>query len=231
MTTNHALLSAATVVALLCAGPVAAQSAHESWSFEIGAATDNRSKEVSKSDGDPYAFGEAVWSNEAGFYAGPAFETIKASNGSRLELSVVGGWESEVVGYEVDLKAVHKWQVEADIPSDDDAWEFTADVSRAVGPAKARLRVQHSPDGTGSTRAWTWVSGRVSWDFTSRLSGRAEIGRREQDGGVDYTGWGVGLAYAATRKLDLELHWHDNDADAVGRQYESALVAGFAYAF
>ena len=225
------LLSAAVCLVLSPDVASAAQATSSPWAFEVGAATDNRSKDVSKSAGDPYAWGAATWSSDAGFYAGPAFETIRASNGSRVELAVFGGWASEVMGYEVDLNAEHKWQVDADVPSDDAAWEFTADISRAVGPAEARLRLQHSPDGTGSTRAWTWVSGQVGWEISPRLSASAEVGRREQNGGVDYTGWNLGVTWAAAQGIDFDLRWHDNDADATGDQYDGALVAGVSYAF
>lgn len=219
------------LAAFLFAAPALAQSDRSPWSFEVGAATDNRSKDVSKSDGDPYVWGSATWASDTGFYAGPAFETIHASNGSRLEVSVFGGWASEVMGYEVDLNAEHKWQVNPDLPSDDDAWEFTADISRAIGPADMRLRLQHSPDGTGSTRAWTWVSGQLSWELSNRLSASAELGRREQSNGIDYTGWNVGLTWAAAQGIDLDLRWHDNSADLPGDQYASSVVAGVAFAF
>lgn len=214
-----------TVVAF----PALAQSGD--WSFGLGAATDNRSKDASKSDGDPYAWGLAEWESSDGFfYAGPGFETIKSS-GSRLELEVGGGIRPQIAGFDVDLNATHKWRVDADPGSDDDAWEFTANVRRSIGPAKARLQLQHSPDGTGSTRAWTWVEGQIGWDFTDKLSGSAAVGRREQDGAPDYIGWNIGGTYALTRTLELELRYHDTDANAPGDQYASALVAGLSVYF
>ena len=52
------LTTAATAATALlaCAVPAAAQDAAPagSWSFAFGAATDNRSKDASKSDGDAY---------------------------------------------------------------------------------------------------------------------------------------------------------------------------------
>jgi uncharacterized protein (TIGR02001 family) len=222
-------LSLALAVSLT-AVPALAQSGGD-WSFGLGAATDNRSKNASKSDGDPYVWGLAEWESADGlFYAGPGFETIKSS-GSDLELELGGGIRPQIAGFDVDLNAAHKWRVDADPGSDDDAWEFTANVSRSIGPAKARLQLQHSPDGTGSTRAWTWVEGQIGWDFTDKLSGSAAVGRREQDGAPDYTGWNIGATYALTRTLELEVRYHDTDADAPGEQYASALVAGISVYF
>ena len=93
------------------------------------------------------------------------------------------------------------------------------------------MRLQHSPDGTGSTDAWTWYEARVSWDFTDKLSGSTAIGRREQDNSIDYTGWNVGGSYALTPKTELELRWYDTDADVPGEQYKGALVAGINFSF
>lgn len=204
----------------------------DAWTFDLGAGTDNRSKDASKSDGQAFVWGQAEWSDRDGrFYAGPAFETIRSSNGSRLELQVAAGFRPQVAGFDLDLNAAHKWQVDARPGTDADAWEFTADIERAIGPASARLRLQHSPDGTGSTRAWTWVAGRVGWEMSPRLKATAELGRREQNAAPDYTGWNVGLSFAATRALDLDLRWHDTNADVPGEQYAGALVAGVSLAF
>src|SRR5215217_1196480 len=76
----------ALVAFALLPGVARAQDA-ASWSFSFGAATENRSKDASKSDGEPFVWGEAQWESASGFfYAGPSFETIKASTGSDLEV-------------------------------------------------------------------------------------------------------------------------------------------------
>lgn len=225
-----ATLAAAALA--LFAGSAHAQDAAGDWSFGLGAATDNRSKDASKSDGEPFVWGEARWSDSSGFfYAGPAFETIKSSTGSDLEVSLTAGIRPEIAGFDLDISAEHKWHVDANPGADDNAWEFTADIKRSIGPASARVRLQHSPDSTGSTEAWTWVALRGGWEFTNRLSGTAEIGRREQDNSIDYTGWNVGLSYALTDAIEADLRWHATDADVPGEQYKDGLVAGIAFAF
>ena len=226
--TNAALLAAAPLV--LLASGAQAQDAGQ-WSFEVGAATDNRSKDASKSDGDPFVFGTAEWESASGLiYGSGGLETIDAS-GSKLENELALGVRPEFAGFDFDLNVAHKYRIGADDGYDDDAWEFTADMKRSIGPASARLRLQHSPDGTGSTKAWTWVALRGGWDFTNKLNVSAEVGRREQDNSIDYTGWNVGGSYALTPKIELDLRWHDTDADVPGEQYKSALVAGVNFAF
>lgn len=226
--------AAALATALLAtAGAAAAQDAPAGdWSFAFGAATDNRSKEASKSDGDAFVWGEAEWASASGlFYAGPSFETIRGSSGSELEVKASAGVRPQVAGFDLDLNAAYKYQVDANPGVDDDAWEFTADVKRSIGPASGRVRLQYSPDSTGSTEAWTWVEARVGWDFTDKLSGTASIGRREQDNSLDYTGWNAGFSYALTRNIEADLRYHATDADVPGEQYADALVAGISFAF
>ncbi|WGM30667.1 TorF family putative porin [Brevundimonas sp. NIBR11] len=214
-------------LALVVLTPTLAQAQTSGdWSFALGATTDNRSKDASKSAGDPSISGLAEWSTADGlFYAGPAFETIRSSTGSDLEVSLLAGVRPEVMGFEVDLNVEHKWLVDAAPGSDDASWEFTANVSRDIGPLGTRLQVQHSPDGSGTTKAWTWVEGRMGWDFTDRLEGTVAVGRREQDAAPDYTGWNAGLRYALTPSLDVDVRYHDTDADASNPQYAKALVA------
>ena len=65
---------AAAATALLALAPAAAAQDADNWSFALGAATDNRSKEASKTNGDPFVWGEAEWESDSGlFYAGPSF--------------------------------------------------------------------------------------------------------------------------------------------------------------
>ncbi len=224
----------AATALLVCAVPAAAQDGPlaGSWSFAFGAATDNRSKDASKSDGDGYVWGEADWESASGlFYAGPSFETIRSSTGSELELKVDAGLRPEIAGFDLDLNAAYKYQVGANPGADEDSWEFTADLKRSIGPASGRIRLQYTPDSIGSTEAWTWVEARVGWDFTDKLRGTASVGRREQDNSIDYTGWNAGFTYALTERLEAELRYHATDADVPGEQYADALVAGISFAF
>ncbi len=213
--------------AALLAVPATASAQEGGWDFGLGAGTDNRSKMASKSDGDPFAWGQATWTSADGaVYAGPAFETVK-SNGSELELEVNAGWRPQWLGFDWDLNVAHKWQVDADPASDDDAWEFTAEVSRSVGPASASVQLQHSPDGTGSTEAWTWAQAELGWEFRPSWEVSAAVGRREQDNAQDYTGWNAGLTWSPSRNLDLDLRYYDTDAqDLPGdpTRYDSAVV-------
>ncbi len=236
-------LAIATTATFLLAAPALAQSQGQEeilanvpgaghWSFAVGTATDNRSKDASKTNGDAFVWGEAEWESADGFfYASPSFETIDSSGGSDLEIKAAVGIRPQWAGFDWNFEAAHKWQVDSNVGYDADAWEFTGDVKRAIGPVDARLRVQYSPDSTGSTEAWTWVALRGGFDLTNNLKFTAEVGRREQENSVDYAGWNAGFTYDLTRDLELELRYHDTDAGVNPDQYGSAVVAGISYAF
>lgn len=230
------LTVAAATALLACATAATAQDVPQdapsgSWSFAVGAATDNRSKDASKTEGEPFVWGEAQWESASGlFYAAAGAETIKSA-GSDLEVEISTGFRPQVAGFDVTLDVAHKWQVDADPGADAEAWEFTADVSRSIGPASGRVRLQYSPDGTGATEAWTWVEARVGWAFTDKLEATAAIGRREQDNSIDYTGWNAGFTYALTRNLEADLRYYATDAEVPGEKYDDALVAGLSFAF
>lgn len=201
------------------------------WSFEVGAGTDNRSKDASKSGKDGYAYGSATWESESGlFYVSPGFQTLQAGD-ARVEAEFIAGYLPEAFGYEFDLNVAYKNRIDAGPGYDEDTVEFTGNVSRSIGPASARLQVQYSPDAAGETEAFTWIEGQVGWAFTPRLDGSVAVGRRQQDNAPDYTGWNAGATYALTDALELDLRYYDTDAATFGEQYEDALVAKVAYAF
>lgn len=232
------ILRTLTIAAALAAlaSPALAQSSEpeavlanygaSSWSFSASAGTDNRSKGISKTEAEGYVGFAAEWTSASGlFYVAPAAETIKSSLHSELEVELGAGVRPEFMGFDLDINATHKWQVDANPGTDDTAWEFTGDVKRSIGPASARLRLQYSPDGFGGTQEWTWVEGRIGWAFTGKLKGTAAVGRREQNNSVDYSAWNAGITYDLTDNLDLDVRWYDNDAGVPTDQYSSALVA------
>lgn len=228
-----ALLAAAFIG--LSAPAVSAQdngfSLPDGFGVEIGAGTDNRSKDTSKTNGDAYAYGIVDWVASDQMYVSGSIEGVD-SNGADWETKLLVGWTPQIAGFDLDINAAHKWLIDPVAGTDDDAWEFTANVSRSIGQASARLQYQYSPDATGSTESFSWVEARVGWDFTPRLEGTAAIGRREQRNSVDYTGWNIGATYALTQNLDLDVRYYDTDVDLpADNKYDETVVAEISLSF
>jgi uncharacterized protein (TIGR02001 family) len=217
------LILAAAFTALL--PTIASAQAGGDWRSQFTIGTDNRSKDQSKSEGRPFVAGSAEWNNASGlFYAGPGFETID-DNGAHVELHGVAGVRPEWRGFDLNFSAAYKWRVVADPGVDDTEFELTADASRSLGPASARVRLQYAPDAGGRTDSFTWIETRLGWEFTSRLEATAAVGQRDRHGGVDYTSWNVGMAYDLTDNLQLDLRYHDTNQEHAGVEFEDRVVA------
>lgn len=223
---------AAVVALATCPAAALAQSeTDDRWSFELGGATDNRSKNVSKTGNDGHVFGSATWeSADRPFYAGPAFEGVQSA-GSNVELAFAGGFAPEAFGFEFDFNLAYLNRVGAEAGYDEDALELTADMRRAIGPAWGNLQVQYAPDAAGETQSFVWVEAELGWEFTNRLSGSAAVGRREQVGAPDYTGWNAGLTWGLTDAVDVDVRYFDTNAHREGETYQDTVVAEVRFAF
>lgn len=229
----RSLLIAAAVAGLMAPASAAlAQSAGEGrWSFQVGAATDNRSKDASKTQTEGHIFGSATWeSGDQRFYAGPSFEGVRG-NGADVEAKFTAGYTPEAFGYQFDFNIAYLNRLGAEAGFDEDAWELTGNMSRSIGPASGNLQVQYSPDPAGAATSFVWVEAKLGWDFSQRLSGSAAVGRREQNGAPDYTGWNAGVTYGLTEALDLDVRYYDTNAHDQGKQYRDGLVAEISYSF
>ena len=141
----------------------------DGFGLEFGAGTDNRSKNASKTNGEAYAYGIVDWAPATGdVYVSGSIEGVD-SNGADWESRLLVGWAPQFAGFDFDINAAHKWLIDAVPGADDDAWEFTANMSRSIGPASARLQYQYSPDAhrtrpeasAGSRPAWAGNSPRA----------------------------------------------------------------------
>ena len=224
--------SAALAVILLASASATAASAQSGvWKFHVGAGTDNRSRDISKSDGEATTWGRALWHSDSGmFYAGPAYETLNMG-GAELGYAFFAGARPSFAGFDFDLQTSYKALVQADKGFDDGTFEVKVDAMRAVGPVKTRLRAEYSPDGLGGTEEWSWVSAQVAYPLTRALTASAEIGYRDQENNIDYTGYNAGVTYAVAPRLGLDVRWHGTDANIPGEQHNDRFVASVTYGF
>ena len=226
------LIPALAALSLLVAGaPAAAQSWIGDTGGEVGVTTDNRSKFATKSGGDPALFG-AVFAEtvDGAWYVEAEAETIRDSSGSDAEFTFAAGWRPQAFGFDFDLVAARKVRVGAVPGADTEAWEFTADAERAIGPFEGRLRLQQSPDGAGSSGAWVYYEARLRWDVAPRWTLDAQVGTRDyEDDADDYSGASLGAIYEVTDNLEFDLRLIDTDR--AGEDDDPALVVSLIASF
>ncbi len=228
---TRTLLLAAAAFAVL-ATPALAQDEPDNWSVTFGAASDYRSKGLSKTQGDPYAFAEVEWqSDNELLYVTAAVARVEQSIGANGEADLTVGVRPEFAGFDFDVNAMYRVYPDANSGTDNDYWEFTADASRSIGPVSGRLRVQYSPDNAGGSHAFTYFEGRVGYRIMPKLRATAAIGRRETEDSIDYTAWNIGATYRLDDHLDLDLRWYDTNRESFGKQYEDAFVGALTFNF
>jgi len=216
------------VVALAPVVPSVAEA--QSFSGELGVASQYIGKGLGKSDGDiaPFAKVEAALGQA---YASVLVSDAAGAQGYDMEIVSTLGWRPKAAGFAFDLGVLNR-----DLPGsragvDADYWEYQADAARKLGPVATRLRINYSPDGFAATRAawWLELQGAVAVSAATKVS--AAVANRMADGGVDYNAWNVGAKHRLTDALALDLRWYDTDRHSAGEPYESRLVASAAYSF
>ena len=216
------------VVALAPVVPSVAEA--QSFSGELGVASQYIGKGLGKSDGDiaPFAKVEAALGQA---YASVLVSDAAGAQGYDMEIVSTLGWRPKAAGFAFDLGVLNR-----DLPGsragvDADYWEYQADAARKLGPVATRLRINYSPDGFAATRAawWLELQGAVAVSTATKVS--AAVANRMADGGVDYNAWNVGAKHRLTDALALDLRWYDTDRHSAGEPYESRLVASAAYSF
>ena len=216
------------VVALAPVVPSVAEA--QSFSGELGVASQYIGKGLGKSDGDiaPFAKVEATLGQA---YASVLVSDAAGAQGYDIEIVSTLGWRPKAAGFAFDLGVLNR-----DLPGsragvDADYWEYQADAARKLGPVATRLRINYSPDGFAATRAawWLELQGAVAVSTATKVS--AAVANRMADGGVDYNAWNVGAKHRLTDALALDLRWYDTDRHSAGEPYEGRLVASAAYSF
>lgn len=200
--------------------------------LSAGAATDYRSKGLSKSDEDGYVFAAADWKSGNGLvYAGAAAATVDMAIGATWEADARIGVRPKLAGWDLDFAAFYRVFPDSNAGADDDYVEFRAQASRSWGPVAVRLLTWQTPDNVGPAEAANWSEGRLTWKATPHVRASAALGRHRQDNGPDYSAWNAGVAFDLGRKAELDLRWYDTDEHATGSRYEGEAVAALLYRF
>lgn len=227
-------LSLAAAAASLALGgtAMAQEEAGPSFSFNVGATSDYLFRGVSQTDEEPQIFGGADVS--AGmFYAGVWASNVDFLDSTDAEVDVYAGVRPTLGAVTADLGVIYYGYVNSPSGSDYAFWEFKAAGSVAAGPATVGLAAYYSPDFFGAADEALYYEVNAALPLgESKFTVSSALGRQELEGPGDYTIWNLGVGYALTDHVGLDLrYWDTADAGSSGPYYEPRVVIGVKAVF
>lgn len=205
---------AALTVGLCAAAPASAQSDLQ-VAANVGVVSDYVFRGFSQTGEDP-ALQAGVDLTSGGFYAGAWASNVDFGDGTDAEIDVYGGYRTEAAGFAMDFGVVGYLYAGAPKPiTDYDYVEFKAAASRAVGPATLGAAVYFSPDFFGVDKEATYAEVNAAFTPAPKWTVSGALGKQWLDVSDDYTTWNVGVGYALTDKVGVDVRYHDTDVDGV----------------
>lgn len=229
-TLTTALLAAAATVAMGGAAFAQEDSAFD-LSFNVGAATDYVWRGVSQTDEDPQISGGIDVTVGGLVYAGTWLSNVDFGNDTDFELDLYAGVRPTLGPVSLDLAILYYGYINAPSGSDQDFVEFKAAGSVPVGSATVGAGVYYSDNFFGDTGPATYVELNGSAPIGEKFSVSGAVGYQDVDYDGDYTTWNLGVGYALTDYLGVDLRYHDTNEHDFGNLYDSRVVLGLKAAF
>ncbi|PIC00115.1 TorF family putative porin [Caulobacter sp. X] len=222
------VLAAASTFAL-AAGVAQAQDGPK-LSYNLGVASDYVFRGVSQTQEDPQVFAGADLS--AGkLYAGTWASNVDFGDKTDAEVDLYAGYKPTVGAATLDLGVIYYGYVGAPKGADYGNVEVKAAASIPAGKGGLGAAVFYSPDSFGAAKEAVYYELNGSYPIAAKWTVSGAVGRQAYEGSGDYTTWNVGVAYALTDKLSLDLRYHDTDEHGFGKTYGSRAVASLKAMF
>ncbi|KIC59641.1 hypothetical protein RM53_04250 [Brevundimonas nasdae] len=209
----------AAAVATLAAGliglaaPASAQSTVD-VAWNVGVVSDYVFRGFSQTGEDPAIQG-GVDLTSGSFYAGAWASNVDFGDDTDAEVDLYGGYRTEAGGFALDFGVIGYLYVREPDGADYNYAEFKAAASRAVGPATFGAAVYYSPDFFGIDDEATYAEVNAAFSPAPKWTVSGALGKQWLDVSDDYTTWNVGVGYALTDKVGLDVRYHDTDVDGV----------------
>ena len=195
------------------AAPASAQSTVD-VAWNVGAVSDYVFRGFSQTSEDPAIQG-GVDLTSGGFYAGAWASNVDFGDDTDAEVDLYGGYRTEAGGFALDFGAIGYLYVGEPDGADYNYAEFKAAASRAVGPATFGAAVYYSPDFFGADKEATYAEVNAAFSPAPKWTVSGALGKQWLDVSDDYTTWNVGVGYALTDKVGVDVRYHDTDVDGV----------------
>lgn len=224
-----ALAAAAATVAL----SGAAMAEELKLSYNIGVTSDYVFRGVSQTQEDPaiqggvdatYGIGYAgVWASNVDFGA----------DDPAAEIDLYAGVRPTIGDTSLDLGVLYYGYTKDKglTPGSYSYVELKAAASRAVGPATFGVAAYYSPEFPGKTGDAIYYEINGAMPVMDKLTLSGALGHQEIDKAGDYATWNIGLTYAVTEKLGLDVRYSDTDEHGYGKIYGSRVAVGLKAAF
>ncbi|MNQ48043.1 putative bacterial protein [compost metagenome] len=222
------VLIGAGALVLIGAGSAQAQSQPE-VAFNIGVVSDYVFRGASQTNEDPALQGGIDATFAGGFYAGTWASMVDFGDDTDAEIDLYGGYRTEAAGYALDFGVLGYFYVNEPGAADYNFVEFKAAASRAIGPATLGAAVYYSPDFFGVDDEATYLEANAAYAVADKWTISGAVGHQWLDVTDDYTTWNLGLAYALTDNLAVDVRYHDTDVD--GPLTDDRFVVGLKASF
>ena len=224
-----ALAAAAATVAL--SGAAMAQEAK--LSYNIGATSDYVFRGVSQTQEDPAVQG-GVDLSYGTFYAGVWASNVDfGANNPDAEVDAYVGVKPTVGDTSFDFGVIYYGYVKDKglTPGQYGYVELKGAVSRTFGPATLGAAVFYSPEYPGKGGDSTYVEGNVAVPLAPKFTLSGAVGHQDIENYKSYNTWNIGVGYALTDKLSVDVRYHDTDEHGLGKIYGSRGVISLKAAF
>ena len=214
---NALKLSLAAGVAAASLGLAGAAQAQDdeqfSLAFNLGAATEYVFRGFSQTDEDPQVFGGVDATIGSIGYAGVWVSNVDFLDSTDFEFDIYGGIKPTLGAVTFDIGGIYYGYADQPSGADYDYFEAKVAASIPVGPGTLGAALFYSPDffGVADDAIYYEVNGAVTIPET-KFSISGALGYQEQDGGLDYTTWNVGVGFALTDNIGLDVRYFDTDA-------------------
>ena len=203
-----------------------------SLSFNVGAATDYVFRGVSQTDENPQVFGGVDATLGSIAYAGVWASNVDFGDSTDFEFDLYAGVRPTVGAVSLDLGVTYYGYADQPSGANWDYWEGKIAASVPAGPATLGAAVFYSPEFTGKTgEAWYYEANATVAIPNSRFSVSGAVGHQTVDEAGDYTTWNLGVGFALTDNIGIDVRYWDTDVHEWGKLYDSRVVAGLKLAF
>lgn len=239
---SAALCAVAAVSAGRAAAAPVGPAAEFSYALNVGAASDYLFRGVDQTDRGVEGFG-GVDLDYGDLYVGTWASNVDfrrfGDTRTDAEIDIYGGWRPELKGFDLDLGLIYYGYV--DQPGGIDYVEGYAKASRSIGPVSFGAAVYASPNYSGPAGGGYYVEGNAAYRITPKWSVSGAVGRQYRSDGVSggtmcfaacqgplrdlgYETWNIGLGYAVSDKIGLDLRYTDTDAHDLGSPFGARLL-------